>query len=119
MNSSNKEDTLTGGKDEHVSVEPGGIGPDCQKNNVKKYDSILIDYKMPQILSFIDIFPGYFYGRVNYDDQEKQKSNLGGCSAIFYVIFLMIIKYILQYSKQIDLYLLYTYMSLIHLILIF
>ena len=46
---------------------------------------------MPRILSFIDIFPGYFYGRVNYDDQEKQKSNLGGCSAIFYVIFLMII----------------------------
>ena len=44
---------------------------------------------MPRILTFIDIFPGYYYDRVNYNFQEKQKSSLGGCSAIFYVMFLL------------------------------
>ena len=46
---------------------------------------------MPQILSFIDIFPGYFFSRVNYSDKEKQRSRLGGCSTIFYVLFLLAI----------------------------
>ena len=36
---------MTEGKDENVSVEPGGIRPGYQRNNVKKYDSILKDYK--------------------------------------------------------------------------
>ena len=46
---------------------------------------------MPQILSFIDMFPAYFYDRVNFHDKEKQKSRLGGCSTIFYVLFLLVI----------------------------
>ena len=46
---------------------------------------------MPQILSFIDMFPAYFYDRVNYCDKEKQQSRLGGCSTIFYVLFLLLI----------------------------
>ena len=52
-------------------------------------DFTIFFYIMPKILTFIDIFPGYSYERVNYADQEKQKSSLGGCSAIFYVFFLM------------------------------
>ena len=46
---------------------------------------------MPQILSFIDMFPAYYYDRVNYCDKEKQQSRLGGCSTIFYVLFLLLI----------------------------
>jgi len=46
---------------------------------------------MPQILSYIDAFTGYYYERVNYSDKEKQRSMLGGCSTIFYVLFLLAI----------------------------
>ena len=46
---------------------------------------------MPQILSFIDIFPGYFYSRINYADRDKRQSAIGGCSTIFYVLFLLAI----------------------------
>ena len=44
---------------------------------------------MSKILSFIDIFPGYFSQRINYDKEEKQRSSIGGCSTIFYVLFLL------------------------------
>ena len=36
---------MTEGKDANASVEPGGIGPGYQRNNVKKYDNISKDYR--------------------------------------------------------------------------
>ena len=40
------------------------------------------------ILSFIDIFPGSFINRINYNGRWSTKSRLGGCGTIFYLLLL-------------------------------